>query len=80
MCAGTGFSGLDKFYQEEGDTTAVPNTEGQTKHTLELWRVWRQWELVQHLSKPSDAPHWIWEELLGGDVRVTATWGCLSNT
>lgn len=35
---------------------------------------------VQNLSKPfNDAPHWIWEELLSGHMRVTATWGCLRN-
>lgn len=37
---GKGVSGLERFHQEEEDTTAVPNTEGQTKHTLGLRRKW----------------------------------------
>ncbi|XP_008285652.1 uncharacterized protein C8orf48 [Stegastes partitus] len=27
----------------------------------------------KNLPKPTDAPHWIWEELLSEDMRVTAT-------
>ncbi|XP_035017274.1 uncharacterized protein LOC118112234 [Hippoglossus stenolepis] len=33
----------------------------------------------KNLPKPSNAPHWIWEGLLGEDMRVTATWGYRSN-
>lgn len=32
--AGTGFSGLENFYQEEKDTTADPSPKVQTKHTF----------------------------------------------
>nr|XP_019968604.1 PREDICTED: uncharacterized protein LOC109647160 isoform X2 [Paralichthys olivaceus] len=33
----------------------------------------------KNLPKSLDAPHWIWEGLLGEDMRVTATWGYRSN-
>lgn len=34
--------------------------------------------MAQNLSKPSNAPLWIWEELLGKDKQVTATWVSLA--
>lgn len=111
--AETGCSGLENFYQEEEDTTAVPNTEGQTKHSHELWSKWLYGQTVsillsyiyfsltdqmlrlpnqmtpflsyrsqiqeQNTPKPSDAPQWIWEELLDGNMQVIATCGCCSN-
>lgn len=48
--AGTGFSGLDNFYQEEKDTTAAPNPKGQTKQTL-TWV--SDFLRGDHLSQPT---------------------------